>query len=31
MTYQTIVDIIASTTTKTGLKVQARIDKKKYK
>ena len=28
MTYQTIVDIIASTTTKTGLKVQARIDKK---
>ena len=31
MTYQTIVDIIASTTTKAGLKVQARIDKKKYK
>ena len=31
MTYQTIVDLIASTTTKAGLKVQARIDKKKYK
>ena len=31
MTYQTIVDLIASTTAKTGLKVQARIDKKKYK
>ena len=30
-TYQTIVDLIASTTTKAGLKVQARIDKKKYK
>ena len=31
MTYQTIVNLIASTTTKAGLKVQARIDKKKYK
>ena len=31
MTYQTIVDLIASTTTKAGLKVQARIDTKKYK
>ena len=31
MTYQTIVDFIASTTTDTGLKVQARIDKRKYK
>lgn len=28
--YRTIVDLIASTTTKTGLTVQVRIDKKRY-
>ena len=29
--YQTVVNLIAATTTKAGLRVQSRIDKKKYK
>jgi hypothetical protein len=31
VTYRTIIQLIASTTTKTGLKVEARLDRKKYK
>jgi transposase len=30
LTYQTIIDLIASTRTKTGLEVKARLDKRKY-
>jgi hypothetical protein len=31
LTYKTIISLIASTKTKTGLKVLARLNKKKYK
>ena len=31
LTYQVIIDLIASTKTKAGLTVEARIDKKTYK
>lgn len=31
ITYRTVVQLIASTTTKTGLKVEAPLDRKKYK
>ena len=31
LTYKTIINLITSTTTKTGLKVIARLNKKKYK
>jgi Rhodopirellula transposase DDE domain len=31
VTYRTVIQLIASTTTKTGLTVEARLDRKKYK